>query len=97
MATSSILGATPAAAPAAGRDSKALGPSDSSDSGSDVTGVPEAADTDREATGERSSVEGPDEGLSAPDIEPDRIIDAGPGAGLDDEPPEPDEGADVNR
>ena len=36
MARSSILGAERAATQAAGRDSRALGPSDSSDSGSDV-------------------------------------------------------------
>ena len=38
MATSSILGGTPAPAQADGRGTDALGPSDSSDSGSDVMG-----------------------------------------------------------
>ena len=38
MATSSILGADRAPSQAAGRDVEALGPSDSSDSGSDVQG-----------------------------------------------------------
>lgn len=40
MATSSILGGTRAPQQAAGRDAGALGPSDSSDSGSDVAGDP---------------------------------------------------------
>ena len=47
MATSSILGGESAAARASGRDSDALGPSDSSDSGSDVQGeraMPTGAD-----------------------------------------------------
>lgn len=38
MATSSILGGTPAPEQSKGRDTGALGPSDSSDSGSDVSG-----------------------------------------------------------
>ena len=38
MSNSSILGATPAPARAKGKDVDALGPSDSSDSGSDVQG-----------------------------------------------------------
>lgn len=38
MATSSILGGTPAPAHAEGKDNDMLGPSDSSDSGSDVQG-----------------------------------------------------------
>lgn len=38
MGTSSILGGTPAPSQAEGRDVDALGPSDSSDSGSDVQG-----------------------------------------------------------
>lgn len=38
MATSSILGGTPAPAQAEGKDNDMLGPSDSSDSGSDVHG-----------------------------------------------------------
>jgi len=38
MATSSILGGTPAPSQAKGRGTDALGPSDSSDSGSDVLG-----------------------------------------------------------
>lgn len=38
MGTSSILGGTPAPSQAEGRDTDALGPSDSSDSGSDIQG-----------------------------------------------------------
>ncbi|HEU4460916.1 MAG TPA: chemotaxis protein [Methylibium sp.] len=41
MATSSILGADRAPQQAAGRDNEALGPSDSSDSASDVAGIDE--------------------------------------------------------
>lgn len=51
MATSSILGADRAPSQAAGRDVEALGPSDSSDSGSDVQGELELAPpTDLDAT-----------------------------------------------
>lgn len=39
MARSSLLGIDPAAAEPAGRDKASLGPSDSSDSGSDMTGL----------------------------------------------------------
>lgn len=39
MARSSLLGVDPAAPEPAGRDKASLGPSDSSDSGSDVTGL----------------------------------------------------------
>jgi hypothetical protein len=47
MATSSILGGSRAAKQASGRDVDALGPSDSSDSGSDVQGAFDLDDNDQ--------------------------------------------------
>lgn len=44
MATSPLLGADRAPTPAAGRDSAALGPSDTTDSGSDVAGLEDDLD-----------------------------------------------------
>ena len=46
MAQSSLLGISRAATEAAGRDTASLGPSDSSDSGSDVAGIDELDDLD---------------------------------------------------
>jgi hypothetical protein len=72
-----------------GHDVRSLGPSDSSDSGSDVAGLPGLDSTsDRQGTGERASVELDDEAELRPDadIEPDRVIEArqaGLGGGLD--------------
>jgi hypothetical protein len=78
MARSSILGADRAPAQAPGRDSGALGPSDSSDSGSDIQGKLDlsggrdefgtvqpgpGSDSDAEGTGERE----------AGDIAPDHV------------------------
>ena len=66
-----------------------IGPSDSSDSGSDMTGLGGAdSSTDRYGTGERASVEIDEEAELRPDadIEPDRIVEArnaGLGGGLD--------------
>jgi hypothetical protein len=66
-----------------GHDARSLGPSDSSDSGSDLAGVSETdADTDRYGTGEgptaRKSPARPER-----DVGPDRIVDADD-AGLGD-------------
>jgi hypothetical protein len=62
-----------------GRDSGALGPSDSSDSGSDTLGSPAARDdgaaSDRAGTGERGSAAGREQPDGA-DILPDRVFDA---------------------
>jgi hypothetical protein len=62
-----------------------LGPSDSSDFGSDLVGVPHADDaSDRNGTGERMDVE--DDVRGAEDLEMDRIVgsnEAGLGGGLD--------------
>jgi hypothetical protein len=61
-----------------GRDSGALGPSDSSDSGSDIVGSPTARDdgtaSDSAGTGERGSAAGREQPAGA-DILPDRVFD----------------------
>jgi hypothetical protein len=63
-----------------GHDINALGPSDSSDSGSDMSGTPgRSGDTDSTGTGERAGVERRDEAAAARDIDVDRIEeDIGP-------------------
>jgi hypothetical protein len=72
-----------------GSDVRSIGPSDSSDSGSDVVGLGNLdSTTDRHGTGERASVELDDEAELRPDadIEPDRVVEArqaGLGGGLD--------------
>jgi hypothetical protein len=74
MAYSSILGAETAPTQPSGRDSELLGPSDSSDSGSDAMGTAEIhADSDAAGTGERGSVT-PGEGREGGDILPDRVV-----------------------
>lgn len=74
MAYSSILGAETAPTQPSGRDAELLGPSDSSDSGSDAVGTAEIhADSDASGTGERGSVT-PGEGREGGDILPDRIV-----------------------
>lgn len=88
MAQSSILGAEKAPKQAPGRDSGALGPSDSSDSGSDIQGelefdvntgaiagsrpAPES-DSDAEGTGERGSAALGENVREGGDIAPDRV------------------------
>lgn len=72
-----------------GSDVRSIGPSDSSDAGSDMMGLGNLdTTTDRFGTGERASVELDDEGELRPDadIEPDRVVEAknaGLGGGLD--------------
>jgi len=57
-----------------GHDDSALGPGDSSDSGSDVKGLFGGdSDSDRQGTGERASVEMPDEREVHQDIGVDHI------------------------
>lgn len=74
MAYSSILGADPAPSQPSGRSSDVLGPSDSSDTGSDAVGTREDhADSDVGGTGERGSVYGPD-AVEGADISPDRVV-----------------------
>ena len=69
-----------------GHDTKALGPSDTSDSGSDVNpGEPTGSDSDRAGTGERENIEG-EQGRAGSDSGVDRIVserEAGLGGGLD--------------
>jgi hypothetical protein len=66
-----------------------IGPSDSSDSGSDLAGLPDDDEaSDREGTGSRASADLEDESelRTDADIEPDRVVEArqaGLGGGLD--------------
>lgn len=88
MAYSSILGGERAPTQAEGKTAGALGPSDSSDSGSDSLGELAddqlASDSDRHGTGERASVQAEQDG-SAMDILPDRVVRLGGGEdGVDD-------------
>lgn len=79
MAYSSILGADRAPAQPSGRSSDLLGPSDSSDTGSDALFTDEIhGDSDGSGTGERGSIAGPD-AVEGADIMPDQIVrmDAG--------------------
>ena len=89
MATSSILGGERAPTTPSGRDTDALGPSDSSDSGSDVQGergfdaldegqiggdrADLGSDSDAPGTGERGAAVRDAEILEGADIAPDRI------------------------
>ncbi|RYX93432.1 MAG: hypothetical protein EOO28_18710 [Comamonadaceae bacterium] len=72
MARSSIMGGMPAEQIPDGRDNDLLGPSDTSDSGSDVQSLHLESDTDSSGTGERASVE-PGVVSEATDILPDRV------------------------
>jgi hypothetical protein len=111
MAYSSILGADVAPTVPSGRDAELLGPSDSSDSGSDAMGADELhGDSDSRGTGERGAVAGRDS-REGGDILPDRVInlrdggevDADPGietlgiTDLDDEAPGEEPGQDDER
>ncbi|MGE0861583.1 MAG: chemotaxis protein [Gammaproteobacteria bacterium] len=72
-----------------GHDLRALGPSDSSDSGSDLVGAPVAGldgTGDRDGTGERPAVEASTALEPGNEILPDRVVaeaEAGLGDGLD--------------
>jgi hypothetical protein len=73
MAHSSILGADIAPGHPSGRGSDMLGPSDSSDSGSDAVGTDEIhEDSDAAGTGARGAVTGAD-AREGGDILPDRV------------------------
>ena len=76
MAYSSILGGERAPSQPNGKTAGLLGPSDSSDSGSDAMGElgPDQldSDSDRHGTGERASADASDDGRSA-DILPDQV------------------------
>ena len=87
MATSSLLGGQRAPQHTSGKDTDSLGPSDSSDSGSDVRNVPglgvaesagglpgdPGADSDAAGTGERSAAT-PADARPDSDITPDSIV-----------------------
>ena len=79
MATSSILGGDWVPRRPGGTDVASLGPSDSTDSGSDTRGGFDddelASDTDAEGTGERNSVD-PRNGPMDADILPEGIASA---------------------
>ncbi len=81
------LPARPAPKIPKGHDVRALGPSDSSDTGADMAGQGELDDTsDRDRTGERVSA-GDDSVHPDRDIDTDRIVgpyEAGLGSGLDE-------------
>ena len=70
-----------------GPNSRSIGPSDSSDAGSDLAGVDRDDDTDRAGTGERLSAEDESDIRGADsDIGFDRVVgaeEAGLGGGLD--------------
>jgi len=71
-----------------GHDIRSLGPSDSSDTGADMVGVEGTLDstTDRQGTGERTTVGGEFEVNIGADIAADRVVEsdeAGLGGGLD--------------
>ncbi len=76
MATSSILGADRAPSLPSGTDVESLGPSDSTDSGSDSVGAfgrdELASDTDAAGTGERAAIE-PMLDADSRDILPDHV------------------------
>ena len=111
MAHSSILGGERAAVQPSGRGADLLGPSDSSDSGSDAMGElgPDQidSDTDRNGTGERASADMRDSG-SGLDILPDHVDRASRGgadgdldveqlAADEDDDSEDEDGADSDR
>jgi hypothetical protein len=86
MATSSILGGSRVPEEAIGKDDRALGTSDNSDSGSDVVGAygegELTSDTDAAGTGERASAGSGMETANA-DILPDHIEGEPAGDGVD--------------
>lgn len=85
MSYSSIVGADEAPAQPSGRDARALGPSDNSDTGSDAQGTAEVhADSDAAGTGERGSVV-PGEDREGSDILPDRVVRGPDGSVSEDE------------
>lgn len=96
MAYSSILGADRAPVQPSGRDAELLGPSDSSDTGSDALGTSELhGDSDASGTGERGSVDAR-EAREGADILPDHIVRAGPGDELPESDVEGDEFTDLD-
>jgi hypothetical protein len=91
MAHSSILGADVAPSQPICRGSDLLGPSDSSDSGSDALGTEELhGDSDAAGTGERGSVVGADT-REGGDILPDRVTRLPDGEDSEEPGPETDQ------
>ena len=94
MGHSSLMGIDAAATEPDGRSADVLGPSDSSDSGSDTAGTPrahdEAAATDAAGTGERRSAGRDKAQPEAPDIAADRVFSVGPDDAPIDEDEDPD-------
>lgn len=72
-----------------GRAEPDLGPSDSSDSPSDMPAGGSDASTDRQNTGERPDVENSGTALDADDVLPDKIVPQ-ERAGLAHTPPDPE-------
>ena len=63
--------------PLKGHDARTLGPSDSSDSGSDMAGAdPADDDSDRNGTGERAAVGRKRRTRTDTDLDTDRVVDA---------------------
>ncbi|RYF43492.1 MAG: hypothetical protein EOO25_03015 [Comamonadaceae bacterium] len=87
MAYSSILGGDRAPVQPSGKGADLLGPSDSSDSGSDSIGELGEddldSDSDRAGTGDRAGVE-PQTAASGADILPDRVVRIGEGNSFGD-------------
>ncbi len=78
MATSTLLNDSDdlPVDPRKGHTTGDLGPSDTSDSGSDTAGLPNTrSDTDSQGTGDRASVDPDMDGETGPDIIPDEIVD----------------------
>jgi hypothetical protein len=71
-----------------GHGNRALGPGDSSDSGSDLPANSPDTDTDSMGTGDRADVEGEPDGPRMDDINIDRVVREEE-AGLAHSPPDP--------
>jgi hypothetical protein len=89
---SNLLGGDRAPEHVTGRTSSIVGPSDSSDSGSDIQGAREMSpeefesDSDAAGTGERGTALGSDDADEGADIAPDRIETEAELAALDADP-----------
>ena len=96
MSYSSIYGADVAPIQPSGRDSRLLGPSDNSDTGSDAMGTNEAyGDSDAAGTGERGSVS-PSEPREGADILPDHVVRLSEDEGISIENPDTQEFTDLD-
>ncbi len=75
MSNSTLLGADETPADDSAKHGK-LGPSDTSDSGSDLAGLPDdETDTDSGGTGERVSVNPDEQAHTGSDVLPDEVVD----------------------